>query len=133
MLKALEQLFRKEKGQALVELAISLTLLLFIIFGIIEFARIGYSYILVAHASREGARVGALRNSDDQIFQAVNEALITLGDVPIAVSIDPNAKNRQRREPVQVQVAVQLPLITPLGIILPNPFSVSGKTVMRVE
>ncbi len=127
------RLYHGNEGQALVELAVSLTILLLIIFGIIEFARIGYSYILVAHASREGARMGALRNSDDQIYKVVNESLSALGDIPITVSINPNDQARQRREPVEVQVAVQLPLITPLSTILPNPFAITGKTVMRVE
>lgn len=122
-----------EQGQALVELAITLSVLLLIIFGIIEFSRIGYTYILVAHASREGARMGALRQSDDQIYLAVNEALAGIGNVPIMVSINPNEAQRYRREPVMVQVIVQLPLLTPLSVLLPNPYPIQCKTVMRVE
>jgi len=122
-----------EQGQALVELAITLSVLLLIIFGIIEFSRIGYTYILVAHASREGARMGALRQSDDQIYLAVNEALVGIGNVPIMVSINPNEAQRYRREPVTVQVTVQLPLLTPLSVLLPNPYPIQCKTVMRVE
>lgn len=122
-----------EQGQALVELAITLSVLLLIIFGIIEFSRIGYTYILVAHASREGARMGALRQSDDQIYLAVNEALAGIGNVPIMVSINPNEAQRYRREPVTVQVTVQLPLLTPLSVLLPNPYPIQCKTVMRVE
>lgn len=122
-----------EQGQALVELTITLSVLLLIIFGIIEFSRIGYTYILVAHASREGARMGALRQSDDQIYLAVNEALAGIGNVPIMVSINPNEAQRYRREPVTVQVTVQLPLLTPLSVLLPNPYPIQCKTVMRVE
>ena len=129
----LRRIFSEQKGQALVELAITLTVLLLIVFGIIEFSRIGYTYILVAHASREGARMGALRQSDDQIYLAVNDSLSGIGHVPIMVSIDPNETQRYRREPVKVQVTVQLPLLTPLSVLLPNPFPIQCKTVMRVE
>src|SRR5690554_6045904 len=111
----LRRIFSEQEGQALVELAITLTVLLLIVFGIIEFSRIGYTYILVAHASREGARMGALRQSDDQIYLAVNDSLSGIGHVPIMVSIDPNDTQRYRREPVTVQVTVQLPLLTPLS------------------
>ncbi|MGB3985293.1 MAG: TadE family protein [Limnochordia bacterium] len=129
----LSRVLGREQGQALVELAVTLTVLLLIIFGIIEFSRIGYTYILVAHASREGARVGALRQSDDQIYLAVNDALAGIGNVPIMVSIDPNDTRRYRRQPVAVQVTVQLPLLTPLSVLLPDPFPIKCKTVMRVE
>lgn len=129
----LNKLVHDKQGQALVELAIALSILMMVVLGIVEFTRIGYSYILVAHASREGARQGALRGSDDQIYQVVDQALAALGNVPITVSIDPMNDARQRREPVEVQVTVQLPLITPLKAVLPDPLAIRGKTVMRVE
>ncbi|NLM68814.1 MAG: pilus assembly protein [Firmicutes bacterium] len=123
----------RQEGQALVELAVTITILLLIVFGIIEFSRIGYTYILVAHASREGARMGALGRTDDQIYLAVNELLAAVGNIPIIVSIDPNQSMRVRREPISVQVAVKLPLLTPLSTILPNPLGIQCTTVMRVE
>jgi Flp pilus assembly protein TadG len=123
----------RQEGQALVELAVTITILLLIVFGIIEFSRIGYTYILVAHASREGARMGALGRTDDQIYLAVNESLAAVGNIPIIVSIDPNQSMRVRREPISVQVAVKLPLLTPLSTILPNPLGIQCTTVMRVE
>lgn len=123
----------RQEGQALVELAVTITILLLIVFGIIEFSRIGYTYILVAHASREGARMGALGRTDDQIYLAVNESLAAVGNIPIIVSIDPNQSKRVRREPISVQVAVKLPLLTPLSTILPNPLGIQCTTVMRVE
>ncbi len=91
------------------------------------------TYVLIAHASREGARMGALGRTDDQIYLAVNESLAAVGGVPIVVSIDPNQSMRVRREPISVQVKVQLPLITPLSTVLPNPLPIQCTTVMRVE
>jgi len=77
--------------------------------------------------------MGALGRTDDQIYLAVNESLAAVGGVPIVVSIDPNQSMRVRREPISVQVKVQLPLITPLSTVLPNPLPIQCTTVMRVE
>lgn len=48
--------YKDEKGAALVEMAISLTLLLLILFGIIEFGRVFYIKNSLTNAAREGAR-----------------------------------------------------------------------------
>lgn len=46
----------KEKGQGLAEFALALPILLMIIFGMIEAARLVQAYLVVQHASREAAR-----------------------------------------------------------------------------
>lgn len=45
-----------ERGANLVEMALSITLLLLLLAGAIDFGRAFYSYIAVTNASREGAR-----------------------------------------------------------------------------
>ncbi|MCB9098319.1 MAG: pilus assembly protein [Anaerolineales bacterium] len=47
---------RKQKGQALVEIALGLPLLLLLLLGIIEGARVAWAYITVQQAAREAAR-----------------------------------------------------------------------------
>lgn len=47
---------RKQKGQALVEMALGLPLLLLLLLGIIEGARVAWAYITVQQAAREAAR-----------------------------------------------------------------------------
>ena len=47
---------RKQKGQALAELALVLPILLMVVFGMIEMARLVQTYLAVQHAAREGAR-----------------------------------------------------------------------------
>ena len=47
---------RKERGQGLVELALVLPILLFVIFGLIESARMMQAFLSVQSAAREGAR-----------------------------------------------------------------------------
>lgn len=45
-------------GQALVELALTLPLLLVILFGVVDLGRLFYAYTTITNASREGARLG---------------------------------------------------------------------------
>ncbi|MCJ7716050.1 MAG: pilus assembly protein, partial [Anaerolineales bacterium] len=46
----------KDRGQAMVEFVIALPLLLFVIFGIIEFARMTFAWMAVQNAARFGIR-----------------------------------------------------------------------------
>ena len=50
---------RNKKGQAMVEFALVLPLLLLLLFGIIEFGRLMLIYASVSTASREAARWGS--------------------------------------------------------------------------
>lgn len=52
-----------ERGTSMVEFAISASVLLFILFGIIEFGRALYTYHSVANAARLGARWAMVRGS----------------------------------------------------------------------
>jgi hypothetical protein len=53
---------KEQKGASLVEFAIILSLLITIIFGIIEFGLLLYDKGIITHAAREGARVGVVFN-----------------------------------------------------------------------
>jgi Flp pilus assembly protein TadG len=49
-----------ERGQAIVELALTLPLLLLVVLGVFDFGLMFQRYEVVANAAREGARVGVL-------------------------------------------------------------------------
>jgi Flp pilus assembly protein TadG len=49
-----------ERGQAVIELALTLPLLLVVVFGIIDFGFMFQRYEAVTNAAREGARIGVL-------------------------------------------------------------------------
>jgi Flp pilus assembly protein TadG len=51
---------KSERGQALVELALTLPMLLVVMFVVIEFGRALFQYNILAQATREGARVGVV-------------------------------------------------------------------------
>ena len=47
---------KRKRGQAMVEFVIALPILLFILFGIIEFARLTFAWMSVQNAARFGIR-----------------------------------------------------------------------------
>jgi Flp pilus assembly protein TadG len=62
-----------ERGQAVIELALTLPLLLLVVFGIIDFGFMFQRYEAVTNAAREGARLGVL--ADYTATEAQNRAL----------------------------------------------------------
>ena len=60
---------RDDHGQALVEMALVLSILLLLLTGIVEFGRVLSAQLVVSHASREGARIGVVGAIDDLISQ----------------------------------------------------------------
>lgn len=122
----------REEGQAMVELAITLSLLLVILLGVMEFARLGHAYLVVTHAAREGARVAALGYGDEIVEKRVLDSSSTLDGTKLEVAVAP--ETRIRGEGVMVQVSYPVEIIAPLiQQILPSPVIVRGKTTMRVE
>jgi Flp pilus assembly protein TadG len=128
------KLFKGEQGQAVVEMALVLPLLLFLLFGIIEMGRVGYAYITVNNAARSAVRVATAGGLDQDVQNAAINAAPSLSVAELAIVITPTQTNRQSGQSVQVQVSYPVHLIVPLiSTILPNPFVVNSTLSMRVE
>jgi Flp pilus assembly protein TadG len=71
---------RKRRGAALVEYAISLPLLVGIVFGCVDFGRCLYSYIAVTNAARAGAAVASVNSFTPETYpgweQMVRDAVV---------------------------------------------------------
>ena len=88
-----ESIFFNQKGATAVEFAIVLSLLLTLIFGIIEFGLFIFNRQVITNAAREGARAGIIarpvRLSNDEIKAVVDtygaQHLITFGDDVLTV------------------------------------------------
>jgi Flp pilus assembly protein TadG len=52
--------FRNNRGQAMLEFALVLPILLLLVFGIIDFGIIFFDNLVITQAAREGARVGVV-------------------------------------------------------------------------
>ncbi len=101
-------------GQALVEFALTLPILLIMLVGTLEVARALYIQSKLALAAERAARQGALTNDDAQIYDAVSA---TLSDIPLEqlrITICPGgAGARAAGGYVAVQVAYDMQLAIP--------------------
>lgn len=123
-----------DRGQALVETALVITILVFVFGSIVEFGRIFNTYLSVNYAAREGARIGALGRTDPDIDNAVKNAAISLAGAALTVSISPVQNLRYRGVPLSVKVSYALPILLPfMADIIPNPLPISATVTMRVE
>lgn len=127
--------FRRQKGQALVELALVLPVLLLILFGIMEFGRIFHAYLVITNAAREGGREGSINNNDSQIKAIVEKAAApSLNLDNLSVTITPDESNRERGDPLTVEVDYQVDLFIPvITQLIPDPLPISSTMVMRIE
>jgi Flp pilus assembly pilin Flp len=125
---------QEEKGQAMVELALIMPVIILMLMGMFEFGRMFNAYFTVAHAAREGARAAAVGASDTNIVIRVRESAPTLMPANLQVKITPLHALRQRGSAVQVEVRYSISIITPvISAISPNPILLKGVTIMRME
>jgi Flp pilus assembly protein TadG len=84
---------RKQRGQAMVELAIALPILLLLTLGVIEFGRAAYFSIEVSEAARAGAQYGsqglAYAANADNITQAALNSAPEIGGGSMSVTVQP--------------------------------------------
>lgn len=127
--------WRKEKGQALVELAIVLPLLLMLLLGIVEFGRVGHAYLTLNHAAREGARAGVTGASDQEVVDVVQAAAATLQQSALVITLDPPySGDRVQGGAFAVMLSYELELFIPVpAAVFPNPLALQGRVVMRME
>lgn len=78
---------KSERGQSLVEMAISIVILLLLISGIVEFGMAFFQFIQLRDAAQEGALYGSINPTD-----VANITLRTKGasSSPINLTTDPN-------------------------------------------
>ncbi|MFO7741314.1 MAG: pilus assembly protein [Anaerolineae bacterium] len=73
----IRSLVRDNRGQELVEYALTLPIFLLLVIGIMEFGVTVFVYNTMANAAREGARVGAVMDGTlDEIRQPVKQAVV---------------------------------------------------------
>lgn len=73
-----------ERGQALLEMAFTLPLLLLVCVGILEFGRAYQTWQVLTNAAREGARVAILPGMNNASVTSRVQAYMTAGQLPNA-------------------------------------------------
>ena len=136
-----ESIFFNQKGATAVEFAIVLSLLITLIFGIIEFGLFIFNRQVITNAAREGARYGIIaraeRWSDDAIKQDVlnyaEDHLVTFGDDVLTVDnivIPARCRTFQCDLEVQVNYVYEFLFLSNIGI---GPLNLRATSVMKME
>jgi Flp pilus assembly protein TadG len=129
---------RRERGQSLVEMALVIPVFLLIVMATIDFGWALRSYIVITNSAREGARVGVIGASEDDIKAAAVEksgGLLEEANVTVV-----NAQEEPGTE-LSVTVDYEHEYISPLGGFIslvsggsvPDPLPISSTTTMRME
>lgn len=123
---------RKDRGAAMVEMAIVLPVLIILIFAIIE-AGIALNRVQAFHAAaREGARVGSLETTNlGQIQTAVNDALVGLSGPAPAISVPTGTC--AGRPGGQITVEVSAPYTISIPLLPDRNVTLSGDGIFRCE
>jgi len=82
-----KQIDRKEKGQSLVELALTITLVLTLLAGIVDLGSAFFSYVSLRDAAQEGALYGSLNPTDTT---GIRNRISQSSNAPIDFVNDPN-------------------------------------------
>ncbi len=119
-----------ENGQAMVELALVLPLLVLVLMGVLDLGRGIYVYNVVSSAAREGARYGIIHptNSDGIKNAAINTAVGVNLD-PNQIQITLNCSPCKKGDLITVSVSNTFNPIT----LLFSPITMMGKSTMMIE
>lgn len=77
------------KGQATVEMAIILPVLLWLLVGLVDVARMANAVLTVQYAAREAVRAGITGASDVVVEQRARESIVSLESDRVSVSVSP--------------------------------------------
>lgn len=130
---------RNERGQALVEFALVISLLAFLLLGIFDFGYAVFTNNLLNNAAREGARAGSIiSNSNTTICNRIRNTAPTLNfacdqDIGVRILISPQA-SRIYEQPITITVRYNYVPLTPIvGWFSPGGIRLSATSAMIVE
>ena len=125
---------RERRGQAMVEFALVMPILLLLVFGVTEFSRAFMTLNVITSAAREGCRLAVVTGPDATAVTArVNEVCAAARVVPTNVAVvGPDPLDVERRVTVTVQTNFQVLSARVLGTFR-GTIPLTASTVMRHE
>jgi Flp pilus assembly protein TadG len=131
-----ERRWRGQRGQALIETALTLPLLLLVGIGIIEFGRAYQTWQVLTNAAREGARMSSLPNTSVTAVQDRVKDYLLAGALP-STNVGNTTVNVDQRSTVTLSdgttvTASQVVVDYPFQFMVLGPIAqmvVSGSTV----
>jgi Flp pilus assembly protein TadG len=129
-----------EKGQAMVEFALLVPIFLLLTFAIVDFGMGFYSWITVTNSAREGARLGTVSATEQEIVDRVYQTS-DLSDEVTKMTVTVTNAQGQPGESVVVAVGYRYDFITPLaglvqfvsGDAIGTTLNLTSTAEMRIE
>ena len=119
----------KGEGQAAVELALALPLLVFLLLGLVQFGLLVRDQVLVVHAAREAARQAAVDPAPDAARRAATASSgLVPGRLHVIVTGRGGPGSRVRAS-VRYRAPTDVPLVGPAI----SDFEMTASATMRVE
>jgi Flp pilus assembly protein TadG len=125
-----------DEGQAVVEFAVILPVLLLVLFGILQFGIVFNNYIQVTSAAREGARKAAtsralgVSGAESAATTSAKAAAASLNQSNLTITF-PNSPTFVQGTDVTVQVKYPYS-VSIMGLVVSSG-TLTGSTTMRVE
>lgn len=127
-------MIKREHGQALVEMALILPLILMIMAGIFDFGRMIYTTMNLHEVTEETVRMGSLGDSDTDMKQYAMDHVNVKDPSLLEVDITPTDTNRIPGQYVKVTLKYPMNFVTPIiSRIITSPVILSTNSTMRVE
>jgi len=125
-----------ESGQAIVEFALVLPVLLLAAFAVVLVSELGVARLALQHATAEGARAGALTNDDDAVRETIAASVAPLAPERVTTAIEPPVSEPPRSgDPrgslLTVRATYEIPV--PLGFVGMSKVVVAASAVRRIE
>ncbi len=127
---------KNQNGQAVLEFAIILPVLMLIIIGIVIVSYMFTAQQVITYAAKEGARIGAQTNQNDQVIAAIEDATKAFdGDLSrYQITIDPEDENsidRTKGDTLTVELRYTLPFY--VEIFSDDYLTVTSVSKSRIE
>lgn len=128
---------KKKKGQAAVEIALMLPILVLLLCGITDFGRILFAANNINMVSQEAARYASFNHKNSDVTTlAMNNCSLSNKEEKLHISFQPDGSDAPRTSGTNVTVTISYDVdyITPLmQSIIGGSFTVSTSSTIRVE
>lgn len=125
------RIWGERKGQATVELALVLPILLLLLVGVAQVSLLLSAYLTVEASAQEGASLAAIGGSDAAVVARVDQVASDLNPANLAVSVSP-AEPRMPGTDVTVTVNYVDPITIPLLSTLLGP-SITMQSALSMQ
>ncbi len=118
---------RRHRGQAMIEMAIVMTFLLMLVFGICDFGLFMFKYVEAANCTREAARRAVVYDPN------ATSPTYCVGDLKPTLSHDPSTLKRGDEITARIDATYDWMALKYIIPELPSPMPFTSETSMRME